>query len=185
MSSPFFPHDPSPHPPTLQMWMRPCRHRCSRATPSTTTRTTRTTSSTRCSRRPPAARGLRLVARVARAGARRWVRAGGAWRAGRLERRVVGRSASSAHGRAGRGFTRSASSAHGSAVLARLGRAARRAGVRSLAASRGEQSRERREEGGREEGAEERGKRGRRWRLGGWQGRRPQGKWRLGLGCWA
>jgi hypothetical protein len=54
-----------------QMWMRPCRHRCSRATPSTTTRTTRTTSSTRCSRRPPAARGLRLAARVARAGARR------------------------------------------------------------------------------------------------------------------
>jgi hypothetical protein len=41
--------------------------------------------------------------------ARRWVRAGGAWRAGRLERRVVGRSASSVHGRAGRGFTRARS----------------------------------------------------------------------------
>ena len=44
-----------------------------------------------------------------RGSARRWVRAGGAWRAGRLERRVVGRSASSAHGRAGRGFTRAQS----------------------------------------------------------------------------
>nr|ACN34915.1 unknown [Zea mays] len=125
-----------------QKWMRPCRHRCSRATPSTTTRTT---SSTHCSRRPPAARGLRLAARVARAGARREA-ARLPTRASSARGRGLARRAPGASGRRAVGVERArqgGSGLHSGAVLARLGRAARRAGAQSLAASRGEESRER------------------------------------------
>jgi hypothetical protein len=91
------------------------------------------------------------------------VRAGGAWHRapGASGRRAVSVE------RAGQGT----SGLHSGTVLARLGRAARRAGARSLAASRGEESRERKvgeREEQRREGEEGAG--------GGWEDGRGGGK---------